>query len=164
MLCSFVKLCDILAWTHGFDVLKFYNFLVVKVIKLLRSGMLEWLPFHVISKYRQYVLSFRHTACVWQTDGQNYDPHHRVSIKLNRVKEKSEYSLIGIKINLMLTYSDHLLLTTGLWDYLYSSISCMNDWPMYDFITQLQLHRMSSGNRSDQIYKLSCITLALRHY
>jgi len=43
---------------------------------------LDWLPFHVVSKYRQYVLSFRHKACMWWTDGrtdrqthsQNYDP------------------------------------------------------------------------------------------
>ena len=31
---------------------------------------LEWLPFHVVSKYRHYILSFRHKASVWQTDGR----------------------------------------------------------------------------------------------
>ena len=49
---------------------------------------LEWLPFHVLSKYRQYVLSFRHKACVWQTDRlmdrQNYDPQDRASIAASR--------------------------------------------------------------------------------
>ena len=39
---------------------------------------LDWLPFHVVSKFQQYVLSFRHKAHVWQTDRQtdreNYDP------------------------------------------------------------------------------------------
>ena len=31
---------------------------------------LDWLLFHVISKYRQYILLFRHKARVWQTDGR----------------------------------------------------------------------------------------------
>jgi len=29
---------------------------------------LEWLLFYMVSKYRQYVLSFHHKARVWQTD------------------------------------------------------------------------------------------------
>jgi len=33
----------------------------------------EWLSFYVVSKYRQYVILFRHKARVWQTAGQNYN-------------------------------------------------------------------------------------------
>jgi len=45
---------------------------------------LEWLFFHVVSKYQQYVLSFCYKALVWQTDGQTElrinDPQYRTSI------------------------------------------------------------------------------------
>ena len=40
--------------------------------------------FPVVSKYRQYVLSFRHKARVWWTDTQNYDPQDRASIAASR--------------------------------------------------------------------------------
>ena len=31
---------------------------------------LEWLPFRVVSKYPQCIISFCHNTCVWQTDEQ----------------------------------------------------------------------------------------------
>ena len=35
------------------------------------SVKLEWLLFYVVSKYRQYVISFRHKARMWRTDRQS---------------------------------------------------------------------------------------------
>ena len=37
------------------------------------NGLLEWLPFRVVSKYPQLIICFCHNTFVWQTDRQNYD-------------------------------------------------------------------------------------------
>jgi len=34
------------------------------------NGLLEWLPFRVVSKYPQLIICFCHNTCIWQTDGQ----------------------------------------------------------------------------------------------
>ena len=53
---------------------------------------LEWLPFHVVSKYLQYIVWFCQKARVWQTDrqadGQNYDSQDRASIAASRGKNR----------------------------------------------------------------------------
>jgi len=63
---------------------------------------LEWLFYHMLSKnskYRQYVISFRHKARVWRTDGrtdrqtdrQNYDLQDCASIAVSRGKNYTTY-------------------------------------------------------------------------
>jgi len=58
--------------------------------------------FHVVSKYRQYVLSSLHKhACDGQTDGQtdgqNYDPRNRASIAASRGNKINQQSIYAYK-------------------------------------------------------------------
>ena len=79
-------------------------------------------PFHVVSKYLQYVLSFRHKARMWRTGGrtngwtdrqtyrQNYDSQDRASIAASRGKNwvfkgKSAVNVGGTKSALKFFWS-----------------------------------------------------------
>jgi len=48
---------------------------------------LEWYPFHVVSKYPQCIVGFCHNACMWQTDGQNYDSQDHASIAASQIRK-----------------------------------------------------------------------------
>jgi len=53
-----------------------------------RDATEKLLPFHVVSKYQQYIAWFCHEACVTdgRTDRQNYDSQDRASITARAVK------------------------------------------------------------------------------
>jgi len=57
---------------------------------------LDWLPFHVMSKFQLYVLSFCHKARMWRWDAQNYDPLDHASIAASRKKYNKKVSATDI--------------------------------------------------------------------
>ena len=76
------------------------------------SNYLCWvITSHVVLKYRQYVLSFRHKACVWQTDGrtymygQNYDPKSRASIAASRCKTYMESMQLALLVTFYVVFA-----------------------------------------------------------
>jgi len=83
----FRNVCLKTAWSGGRGHRPLTSFGVIK---------LDWLPFHVVSKFQLYVLSVLHKAHMWQVDErtdrqmdrQNYDPQDCASIAASRGKNR----------------------------------------------------------------------------
>jgi len=60
------------------------------------GASLEWLPFHVLSKYPQFIVWFCHKSRVWQTEEDGDDSQDRASIAASCGKTKLRRYRSGI--------------------------------------------------------------------